>query len=112
MKYDLFGKTQNGLFEVLTEGKATLLIKYTIKFLEKEKVQPFVDPKPARFDAPKKEFYVTLLGVPAKLIANKKSLLELFGERKDEMESYISKNKLSIRADDDLTKIIAHFNTL
>jgi len=112
MKYDLFGKTQNGLFEVLTEGKATLLIKYTIKFLEKDKVQPFVDPKPARFEAPKKEYYIALSDFPAKLITNKKSLLELFGNRKDEMESYISKNKLSIRADDELTKIIAHYNSL
>jgi len=112
MKYDSFGKIQNGLFEILTEGKATLLVKYTIKFLEKEKVQAFADPKPARFDAPKKEYYMTMDGAPAKLITNKKSLLELFGDRKDEMESYISKNKLSVREDEGLTKIIAHFNTL
>jgi len=112
MKYDYFDKIQNGLFEILTEGKATLLVKYTIKFLEKEKAQAFVDPKPARFEAPKKEYYIALSDLPAKLITNKKSLLELFGNRKDEMESYISKNKLSIRADDELTKIIAHFNSL
>ena len=112
MKYDFFGKIQDGLFEILSEGKATLLVKYTIKFLEKEKVQAFVDPKPARFDAPKKEYYIALEGAPAKLITNKKSLLEFFGNRKDEMESYISKNKLSVREDDGLTKIIAHFNTL
>jgi hypothetical protein len=112
MKYDLFGKTQNGLFEVLTEGKATLLIKYTIKFLEKDKVQPFVDTKPARFDAPKKEYYIAFSDLPAKLITNKKSLLELFGNQKDEMGSFILKNKLSIREDDAMTKIIAHFNSL
>jgi len=112
MKYDSFGKTQNGLFEILTEGKAILLIKYTIRFLEKEKVQAFVDPKPARFEASKKEYYISFDDAVAKLITNKKNLLELFVDRKDEMESYISKNKLSIREDDDLTKIIAHFNSL
>ncbi|HZK94947.1 MAG TPA: hypothetical protein VFC67_12135 [Prolixibacteraceae bacterium] len=112
MKYDFFGKIQNGLFEILTEGKATLLVKFTIKFLEKDKVQAFADPKPARFDAPKKEYYMTIDGAPAKLITNKKSLLELFGNRKDEMESYISKNKLSVREDDSLKKIVVHFNSL
>jgi len=112
MNYDSFGKIQRGFFKILAEGNATLLIRYTIKFLEKEKVQPFVDPKPARFDAPKKEYYVSIVGLPAKIIANKKSLLELFGDRKDEMESFISKNKLSIREDDSLTKIITHFNSL
>lgn len=112
MKYDFFGKTQNGLFEILTEGKATLLVKYTIKFLEKEKAQAFADPKPARFEVPKKEYYIAFEGVPAKLITSKKSLLELFGNRKDEMESYMSKNKLSIREDGALTKIFVHFNSL
>lgn len=112
MKYDFFGKIQNGLFEILTEGKATLLVKFTIKFLEKDKVQAFADPKPARFDTPKKEYYMTIDGAPAKLITNKKSLLELFGNRKDEMESYISKNKLSVREDDSLKKIVVHFNSL
>ena len=112
MKYDAGGKTQNGLFEILTEGKATLLIKYSVKFLEKEVVKAFVDPKPARFEAPKKEYYITFDGTPAKLVTNKKNMLELFGNQKDEMESYISKNKLSIREDDALTKIVAHYNSL
>ncbi len=112
MKYDSFGKTQNGLFEMLTEGKATLLVKYTVKFLEKEKVQAFADPKPARFDTPKKEYYMVIDGAPAKLFTNKKSLLELFGNRKDEMETYISKNKLSVKDNNELIKIVSYFNSL
>lgn len=112
MKYDSFGKIQNGLFEIETEGKAMLLIKYTVKFLEKEKVQAFVDPKPARFDPPQKEYYIALDSTAAKLITNKKNLLEIFGNRKDEMESYISKNKLSVRENDALIKIVSHFNSL
>ena len=112
MKYDSGSKIQNGLFEILTEGKAILLIKYIIKLLPKEKVQAFVDPKPARFDPPVKEYYIAFNDLPAKLITNKKSLLELFGGQKDEMESFISKNKLSTREDATLTKIIAHYNSL
>jgi len=75
-------------------------------------VQPFVDPQPARFDKPKKEYYLSFGGLPAKLITTKKSLLELFGSQKDEMDTFISKNKLSIREEGELKKIVAHFNSL
>ena len=112
MKYDFFGKIQNGLFEILSEGKTILLVKYTIKFLEKEKLQAFADQKPARFEAPQKEYYITFDSITAKLISNKKNLLELFGNQKDEMESFISKNKLSVRNEDALAKIVAHYNSL
>jgi len=112
MTYGSEDKTKSGFFEILTEGRATLSIRYTIKYLEKEKVQPFADPQPARFDKPKKEYYLSFGSFPAKLITTKKSLLELFGSQKDEMDAYISKNKLSIREEGELIKIVAHFNSL
>lgn len=112
MQYDIDGKTQGGFFEILTEGKVTLLIKYTIKFFEKEAVKPFVNPKPARFDPPIKQYYISFDGATAKLIPNKKKLLELFGNQMNEMESYISKNKFSVKEDESLKKIIAYYNSL
>lgn len=105
-------KIQNGFFEIVEEGKATLLARYTIKFLEKEAVKAFADPMPARFDPPLKDYYLMIDGKPANVISGKKGLLELFGAQKDEMESFISKNKLSIKKDDDLTKIVVHYNSL
>jgi hypothetical protein len=110
MKYDASGKTQNGFFEILTEGKATLLVKYSVKFLDKEEVKAYAEPKPARFDVVLKEYYITFGDAPAKLITNKKGLLELFGNQEDAMKSYISKNKLSVKGDDALTKIVVHYN--
>jgi len=112
LQYDMNGKTQSGFFVVLTEGKAILLVKYTMRFFEKEPAKPFTDPKPARFDAPVKEYFIAFDGAPAKLIINKRKFIDLFGNQKDEMESYITKNKLSIRDDDALTKIVLHYNTL
>jgi hypothetical protein len=111
-QYDIDGKTQGGFFEILTEGKVTLMVKYTVQFFEKEKPQPFVNPKPARFDPPIKQYYLSFDGAPAKLIQNKKKLLELFGNKMEEMESYISKNKLSVKEDESLKKIIVYYNAL
>ena len=113
LPFDDLGKVKNGFFEILSEGeKATLLIQYTVKFLEKEEVKAFADPKPARFDEIQKTYFISIDSGIAQQITNKKKLLELFGARKDEMETFISKNKLSIRGDDALTKIIAHYNSL
>jgi hypothetical protein len=112
LKYDDNGKSKDGFFEVLAKGKATLLVKYSIKFLEKEEVKGYSNPNPARFDEAQKEYYIAFDSTTAKLIINKKNLLELFGTQKTEMESYISKNKLSVKNDDALTKIVIHYNSL
>ncbi len=112
LPFDDLGKVNNGFFQVLAEGTATLLIKYSVAFLEKEAVKAFADPKPARFDDIQKTYYLTIKNSIAQQITTKKKLLELFGEKKGEMETFISKNKLSIHGDDALTKIITHYNSL
>ena len=111
-QFDEFGKVNDGFFEVLTEGKAILLIKYSIRFLDKEQPKAFADPKPARFDTPSKTYFVKVGDAKAKQITSKKSLLEMMDDHKDLMETYISKNKLSVRSDDGLTQIVSHYNTL
>ena len=110
--YDADGKVQNGLFELLTEGKAVLLVRYTIKFLEKDEVKAFAEQKPARFEEAQKQYFISFDGAPAKPVGNKKSLLEMFGDKKDEMDKYMSKNKLSAKGDDAMTKIVVHYNSL
>ena len=112
LPFDDLGEVNNGFFQVLAEGSAILLIKYSVAFLEKEQVKAFADPKPARFDEVQKTYYISIDGGIAQQITTKKKLLELFGSKKDEMETFISKNKLSIRGDDALTKIITQFNSL
>ena len=112
LPFDDLGKVNNGFFQILTEGTAILLIRYSVAFLEKEPEKPFADPKPARFDDIHKTYYLTINNSIAQQITTKKKLLELFGPKKDEMETFISKNKLSIHGDDALTKIISHYNTL
>lgn len=112
LSFDDGKKLKNGFFEILTDGKAILLVKYTVKFVEKDQVKAFAEPKPARFDPALKEYYIAIDNGPAQLISNKKGLLEMFGDKKGSMESYISKNKIPVRGDDALTKIVVHYNSL
>jgi len=112
MSYFSGGKIHDGFLKILTEGKATLLARYSVGFMPKEDVKPFIEPKPARFKAAAKENFITFEGTPAKSFSNKKGLLELFGEKKGEMEAFISKNNLSVKDDDQLILIVKHYNTL
>ncbi len=110
--FETNGVLRDGFFKILKDGKATLLARYTIKFLDKEEAKAFSDYQPARFEDPDKQYFIAFEGAPAQLISNKKSLVRMFGAHQNEMESFISKNKLSIKDDEEMVKIISHFNTL
>lgn len=106
------GNVRDGFFEILTEGKATLLARYKIKFLDKVDSQAFVDAKPAQFEDVEKQFFIMIEGSAAKLIPNKKGLLRFFGDKSKELETFISKNGLSVKDDESLIKIVTHYNSL
>jgi len=110
--YDVDGNIRDGFFKILTEGRATLMAKYKILFLERVEAQAFSDYQPARFDVVRMEYFMAVDRNPAKLIPNKKGLVKMFGEKSNEMETYISKNKLSVKEGDSLIKIVMHFNSL
>jgi len=110
--YDLKGTTQNGFLKILTEGNATLLVRFTIKFLNQEEAKPFMDPKPDRFGDVHKDYFLAIGETPAKPVSNKKLLLQMFGEKKGEMESFISKSRCSLKDEACLMMIVGHFNGL
>ena len=110
--FDIRGSVQNGFLKILTEGKATLFVRVMIKFLDQEEAKPFMDPKPDRFSDIQKEYFIAIGDTPAKAVSNKKVLLHLFGEKKAEMESFISRGKFTAKVEDGLRNIVEHFNAL
>jgi hypothetical protein len=106
------GTTRDGFFKLVTEGKASLLARFTIKFLDREDAKAFSDYQPARFEDVEKTYFISVDSAPAQMIINKKSLPALFGAKKGEMEQYISKNKLSVKDEEALIKITNYYNSL
>lgn len=106
------GGIEKSFFEVLTEGNASLCVRFTVKFYEAEPLQGFADPKPARFDDFSETYYISIKNLPAKKISNNKKFTEIFAEKKKDMDSFISKQKLSLKKVDDLKKIVAYYNSL
>jgi len=110
--YEADKGTSKTYFEILFEGKATLCVRYSVKFYEAEALQGFSDPKPARFDDFSKTYYISVDNSPAKKFSNSKKLIEIFSGKQKEVESFISKQKLSVNKVEDLKKIVTFYNSL
>lgn len=105
-------KVKEAYFEILADGNVRLLSHHTIKFFEKEKEKPYVDPKPARFDWPLEDFYIQVGASPAQHISNKKSLLGAFPKHQKEVAAYYKSQKLSAKNKEDLVKLVQYYNSL
>lgn len=106
------GGTDKSYFEELVKGKAALLIRYSVNFYEAVPSNGIIDSKPARFGDLTETWFVSIDSLPAKKILNNKKLAEILGDKKNEVETFISKEKLSVKKKDDLKKIITYYNTL
>ena len=105
----------DGFYQILAEGKISLLVKYEIGYDTEHQTgsvstQRFVDePKPDKID---ENHYIAVGKSVSELPTRKKDILSFFGELAAELESYAKKNNLSFRFDQDLARIIAHYNQL
>jgi hypothetical protein len=111
-EYESDGSTSKSYFALLAEGKATLCARYTIKFYEPEPIKAYADPVPARFADFDERYYVSINNSPAKIIVNNKKLVEMLADKQKEIESFISKQKLSYKKAEDMRKIITYYNSL
>jgi hypothetical protein len=105
-------KIKGGYFEILAPGNVRLLAHHSIKFFEKEKVKPYVDPKPARFDWAMEDFYIQAGALPAQPVTKKKNLLAAFPGHQKEIADYYKANRLSAKDKKDLIKLVNYYNTL
>lgn len=111
-EFEAEGGTEKGYFELLAEGKGTLLARHSINFYEAVPTNGLTDARPARFDNLRETWYVSFDNSPARKIPTNKKMSEIFGDKSKEVEAFISKEKLSVKKKDDLKKIIAFYNSL
>lgn len=99
-------------FELLEEGKISLLKKESIILNESEPAQAFKDPKPAEFRTKPPVYYISINNGDYVKIKKDKDLLDAISSNKNEVQTYISKNKLKFKHEEDLQKIISYYNKL
>jgi len=97
-------------YEVLSEGKATLLKRIQIKLVEERTTGTILSVKQ------KQQFYTYFLVTENKITAikkDKKQLLSILNQTKREaLDNYITSNKLNVKKDEELSKVFDYYNAL
>ncbi|RUT77848.1 hypothetical protein [Ancylomarina longa] len=110
-KYDNSQKI--GYFERLEKGSINLYARKTIAYIKAKPSRGYQDARPAEFKKNKTEFFLTKGETPnVSFIANKSTLINLLGEEKKQISNYIKSNRLNIKKECDLRKIITYYNYL
>ena len=111
-EFKLGRKKVQGYYEVLSDGKISLLKKYTIAYKEAEPQKPFSDPKPAKFVKKPNTYYIYKGEENIYEIKNEKECLAILQDQKNKLAKYIKSEKLKIKKEEDLKKLIEYYNTL
>lgn len=110
--YSITKKIRRGFFIVDQEGKASLLIKPDVAFVEATEPGAYKQAEPAKFDKKENEYYIKVGMNEAKIISNKNDLEEVFPDHTKEIETFIKKNKIKHRKPEDLKKMVQYYNSL
>jgi hypothetical protein len=97
-------------FELLEEGKMTLLARELLVY--KTYSSPYYLGSYQRLVLDHKYFFLKDDGTIEEFAGNKNDLLDLMGKRSDEVEKYMKTNRLRFDDKQDLSRIVAYYNSL
>ena len=105
-------KGMNRIFEVIAGDKDFQLLKsYDIQVYMYQADPLMIRKKDGKYMT-NKAYHINSNGNISEVKLKKKSLLKAFGDKSKAIEKFIKSNKLSYKKEDDLKKIIDHFNSL
>jgi len=101
--------TSKGYFVELNRGKVRLLKRIVREFKEGQPaVSTYSEDTPPRFDE-EVTYYLVREGSPAQQVRlRKKDVLEFLSSK--EVESYVKENKLKLKSEDEVIKVLTQFN--
>lgn len=98
-----------GFFEILSEGKITLAGYTELEFIKANyNAAKHVGSKDNKYVKNSKYFYV--INQVATPLPKRKSLFDIFGERKDELQKYSEDNSLNLKNTLDLIRLFNYYN--
>lgn len=103
------GATLSGFLEILADGKIKLVGYTELVFLKADyNVAKDVGNKDNRYIKKEKYFYIADNSINP--LPKKKELLTIFGDQKESLQQYISKENLNVKNTDDLIKLFSYYN--
>lgn len=99
-----------GYFILLAEGEYNLLLQKTVILYQPEPARPYTDPRPARFENGKEFLFLQTGGNPAEKVLKEDEILRFLGDRSGEAKQYADKEKLNLKKQPDVIKLINYLN--
>jgi hypothetical protein len=102
----------NGYFEVLVEGKTSLLVLFTVKRIESSyNIALSVGSKEDRLELFERYFLATNSSI-VEIDKKGQNLFDSLGAKGDILRKRVKEEKLSVKRKDDLTKIVTYANEI
>lgn len=103
---------KSGFFEVLQEGKG-LILQYTKLNVRKPTYVPALGTGDLNSKVIREvEYFYATEGKAKKISSSKKSMIAIFGDKKDEMAKFISQNELDLKSRNGLSKLFNYYESV
>ncbi len=112
LPYTYSQKIHKGFFIILAEGKASLYAKKNITFKDAEPPGAYKEAQPPKFVNSADNYFIRIGEQEAKIVSNKKDILEIFGDHQKEIEVFIKKNKTKTNKPESLIELVQYYNSL
>jgi hypothetical protein len=97
--------------QVLYQGKSFLFKRYRKEFLKADVGQPYGQNRLVDEYKDYYEYYVTTDDKePVMLKPRKSSVIEIFSDKSEIMEDFIKKEKINLKNETDLVKLVKHYD--
>ncbi|UBM63030.1 hypothetical protein LA303_03400 [Candidatus Sulfidibacterium hydrothermale] len=105
-------KLHKGYFQLLNHGAVEGLVRYRVEFQPAQQVGAYTESQPPKFIHYSPLFYVRPAGQPAVEVHKVKTLINLLGDHKKELQAFAKKENIKLRRAEDLRKILDYYNSL
>lgn len=110
--FSVLKKIRRGFFIILEEGKVSLYSRPNILFIKATEPGPYLEAQPARFERKPDTFYIRVGMEDAKLVENKRDLLDILPDHAEKLEEFIKKNKTKFNNAESLKELVKYCNSL
>lgn len=105
--------TDGGYFNVLYKGENyDLYKKVTATFVEPREARTNYEPAVPPSFSKKTSYYMVDNGSFYEMPTGKSKILSVFNKKKSEIRDFVKQNKLDVRKENDLAKVVEHFDKL
>lgn len=112
-QYEIKGKMTYGYLTRIDSGQLTVLSKKVVRFTDAQEAKALESSnKPAKFTRAADVYYYKIGNGEVTKVGSLKNLIESLPDKQNEVAVYAKKERLSVKAEEDLKKLATYYNSL